>query len=492
MEALAAGGNAVDAALAAAITLTVVEPTGNGLGSDLVALVWDGRQAHGLNASGRAAAAIDVERLTARDTMPERGWDAVTVPGAVSGWAALRQRFGTLELAELARPAIRYARDGFAVGPVTARAWRHAEHLFSHTEDFRVFLPQGRAPAAGQRFALPAQADTLEAVAASDGEAFYRGVIADRIVAHAAAAGVALDGSDLAAHTVEWVEPLSCDVAGIRLHELPPNTQGIAAVQALALLAHHGLAVHVADSAAAVHLQVEAMKLALADAHAQVGDPAAMTGAVSELLDDGYVSRRAERIEPGRAKAAGDTLPREGGTVTVCASDAQGRAVSLLQSNYMGFGSGVVVPGTGISLQNRGAGFSTVAGHPNVVAPRKRPFHTIIPALITRADALHMVFGLMGGQMQAQGHVQMTLRTALWGQNAQAAADAPRWRVGAGTRLLLEQGIDPAVASALAGLGHDVQTAGPAAFGGAQAIMRLGDGWLAASDWRKEGLAATR
>ena len=492
MEALAAGGTAVDAAVAAAMTLTVVEPTGNGLGSDLVALVWDGERVHGLNATGRSPAATDVERLTSQPSMPDRGWGTVTVPGAVSGWVALHEQFGTLELAALAQPAIRYAAEGFAVGPVTAAAWRGAEQTFGDLEDFRPFLPDGRAPAAGARFAFPYQAATLQAVADTHGEAFYRGAIAERIAAHAAAGGGALNADDLAAHSPEWVDPLTADVAGVRLHELPPNTQGMAALQALLLLEHTDIATLDPDSAAAIHLQVEAVKLALADIHDHVADPPAMRSAAQDLLAKEYVADRGTRIEPDRAGTPGDTMPKSGGTVVVCASDPDGRAIALLQSNYMGFGSGVVVPGTGISLQNRAAGFSTDPSHPNVVAPRKRPFHTIIPALVTNNDALHMVFGLMGGQMQTQGHVQMTLRTALWGMNPQAAADAPRWRVGAGRQLLVEAGIDRQVAEQLRRMGHDVQTAPPSAFGGAQAIMRHQDSWLGASDWRKEGLAAAR
>ena len=492
IEALAAGGNAIDAAVAAAMTLTVVEPTGNGLGSDLVALVWDGDHAQGLNATGRSPAAIDVDRLLARPAMPDHGWDTVTVPGAVSGWVALNQRFGRLELEVLAQPAMRYARDGFAVGPVTAAAWRDAEVSFAGNADFAPFLPGGHAPTPGQRFTFPAQAATLQAIADSTGEAFYRGAIAEQIAAHAAAGGGALTADDLADHTPEWVDPLTADVADVRVHELPPNSQGVAALQALLLLGHTDIAHHDPDSAQALHLQVEAVKLALADAHATVADPQAMTTATSDLVAEQYIADRAAQIDPQRAGTPGDTMPKAGGTVVVCASDPEGRAIALLQSNYMGFGSGIVVPGTGISLQNRAAGFVTDPHHPNAVAACKRPFHTIIPALVTRGDALHMVFGLMGGQMQAQGHVQMTLRTALWGMNPQGAADAPRWRVGGGRRLLLEQGFDASVAEQLRSLGHEVAPAPPTAFGGAQAIMRRDGGWLGASDWRKEGLAAAR
>ncbi len=487
---LAAGGNAVDAAVATAAALTVVEPTSNGIGSDLFALVWDGRRLHGLNASGRSAAALDPEPLLGAP-MPLRGWDAVTVPGAVSGWAALAQRFGRLGLDQLLAPAIAYAEDGFPVSPITAAAWARAATIFADSPDFAPFLPGGGAPVAGQRFAFPAQGRTLRAIAASGGDDFYRGTLAERIAAHAKAGGSPLSGEDLAAHVVDWVQPLAQRWDDVVLHEIPPSGQGIAAAQALALLAETDLADHAADSADAVHLQAEAMKLAFADAHRHVADPAHMLVEAADLLDPAYLRERAAGIDPQRAGDPEHGVPRPGGTVYLCAADAEGRMVSLIQSNYQGFGSGVVVPETGISLQNRGAGFSTERGHPNQLAPAKRPFHTIIPGFLTSSDgAPRMAFGVMGGPMQPQGHVQMVLRTTTWGQNPQAASDAPRWRVESGRGLALEADVAPAVRAELARRGHEVSADTDSfGFGGAQLIARAGHGWLAASDHRKDGQA---
>ncbi|MBA3373732.1 MAG: gamma-glutamyltransferase family protein [Actinomycetota bacterium] len=488
---LAAGGNAVDAAVAAAAALTVVEPTSNGIGSDLFALVWDGRTLHGLNASGRSPAALDPEPLLGAP-MPLRGWDAVTVPGAVSGWVALHERFGTLDLEQLLAPAVAYADGGFAVSPITAKAWARAATVFAGSPDFAPFLPGGCGPAAGQRFAFPAQGRTLRTIAASGGDAFYRGALAERIAAHATAGGSPLSGEDLASHAADWVQPLAQRWADVVLHEIPPSGQGIAAQQALGLLAGTDITDHAPDSADAVHLQAEAMKLAFADAHRHVADPAHMLVEAAALLDPAYLRERAARIDPARVGDPDHGSPPAGGTVYLCTADADGRMVSLIQSNYYGFGSGVVVPDTGISLQNRGAGFSTERGHPNQLAPSKRPFHTIIPGFLTSSDGkARMAFGVMGGPMQPQGHVQMVLRTTTWGQNPQAASDAPRWRVESGRGLALEAGVDPAVRAELARRGHEISSDTDSfGFGGAQLIARTAGGWLAASDHRKDGQAA--
>ncbi len=487
---LAAGGNAVDAAVATAAALTVVEPTSNGIGSDLFALVWDGTRLHGLNASGRSAAALDPEPLLGAP-MPLRGWDAVTVPGAVSGWAALSERFGTLDLEQLLAPAVAYAEAGFAVAPITAAAWARAATIFADSPTFAPFLPGGRAPLPGQRFAFPDQARTLRTIAATRGADFYQGELAERIAASAAAGGSPLSRDDLASHRADWVAPLSQPYADAVLHEIPPNGQGVAAQQALGLLAHTDIASCAPDSADAIHLQAEAMKLAFADAHRYVADPAHMLVAATDLLDPAYLRQRAAHIDPHRAGDPQHGSPRRGGTVYLCTADAGGGMVSLIQSNYYGFGSGVVVPDTGISLQNRGAGFSTQRGHPNQLAPAKRPFHTIIPGFLTALDGQpRMAFGVMGGPMQPQGHVQMVLRTTIWGQNPQAASDAPRWRVEAGRGLALEADVDPAVRAELARRGHEVSAdADSFGFGGAQLIAQTPGGWLAASDHRKDGQA---
>jgi gamma-glutamyltranspeptidase / glutathione hydrolase len=491
LEMMRRGGNAVDAALAAAIALTVVEPTSNGIGGDAFAIVADGAGIHGLNGSGRSPARTDVDRLLDLDAMPLHGWDPVTVPGAVSTWVALSERFGTLPLSEVAEPAIRYARDGFLVSPVTARAWAAAAELHGSRPEFAAaFLPGGRPPAAGTRFALPDQARTLERIAATDGAAFYTGELAERIVAHAAAAGAPLNGTDLTEHRPEWVETIATAYADRVVHELPPNGQGLAALLALAIVEELDEPDADPDSADRIHVQVEAMKLAFAAAHRYVADPAAMEVDPGALLDARYVAERAGRIDRERAADPGHGAPRQGGTVYLAAGDADGMLVSYIQSNYHGFGSGIVVPGTGIALQNRGAGFSTVRGHPNAVAAGKRPFHTIIPGFTERAGQPEMAFGVMGGPMQPQGHVQLLGRIVGAHQNPQAASDAPRWRVEGGRDLVLEAGICPHVAADLEHRGHRVvHGSSPWGFGGAQVVSRIDGGWLAASDHRKDGQA---
>ncbi|WP_367066487.1 gamma-glutamyltransferase family protein [Oryzisolibacter sp. LB2S] len=491
---LQAGGNAVDAAIASAMALTVVEPTGCGLGSDGFAIVWDGRQLHGLNASGRAPAAWTPEYFARLGGIPEKGWNAVTVPGAVSAWVALHRRFGTLPLARLAQPAIGYARQGFAVSPVIARLWRLGAARLGDQPGFaECFLPGGRPPHVGEIFRSEAHARTLERIAATEGEDFYRGALAEQMVAHARAHGGALTLEDLAAHRADWVGTVSQRFGDAVIHEIPPNGQGIAALMALGMLDAHGVGAQGVDEVQTVHASIEAMKLALADLHRYNADSDHMRVAPAELLAPDYLRARAALIDPTRAGDPVHGAPRPGGTVYLAAADAQGMMVSFIQSNYMGFGSGVVVPGTGISLQNRGHGFSLIPGHANEVGPGKRPSHTIIPAFAMHADGRPlMAFGVMGGPMQSQGHVQMALRVLRYGQNPQAAADAPRWRVTGGRGLAVEPHFDPAVVERLRALGHEVTVEtgnGVFAFGGAQLVLRQGDCYIAGSDPRKDGCA---
>jgi len=490
---LLSGGNAVDAALAAAIALTVVEPTGCGLGSDAFAIVWDGTELQGLNASGRSPAAWCPERFAGRSTMPERGWESVTVPGAVSGWVALSERFGRLPFERLFEPAIAYARDGFPVSPTIAALWqRGAVHLADQPGFADAFLPNGRAPLAGETFRNPAQARTLERIAASRGEDFYRGELAGRMARFAAENGAALTTADLDAHRVDWCRPIAQDFGTARLHEIPPNGQGLAALIALGILDRLDVLSLPLGSAESLHLQIEAMKLAFADIDRYLADPAAMEVGAADLLDPGYLERRAGLIDRRRAGLPSFGVPQRGGTVYLTAADRDGMMVSFIQSNFMGFGSGVVVPETGISLQNRGCGFTLDAGHPNRVGPSKRPFHTIIPGFLTRDGQPLASFGVMGGAMQAQGHVQMSLRLAGYGQGVQAAIDSPRWRVVAGRRVAFEPGFPSDVLDTLAAWGHEVTTephAAHSAFGGAQAVVRTVSGYQAGSDGRKDGQA---
>ncbi|MCQ0970272.1 gamma-glutamyltransferase family protein [Paracoccus sp. TK19116] len=492
---LAQGGNAIDAAIATAAALTVVEPTGNGLGSDAFCILWDGTQLHGLNASGRSPAAWTPDRFAGLKAMPERGWESVTVPGAISAWVELAERFGTLDLPTLLAPAIRYAEEGFPVSPVIAALWARGASLLKNQPGFaECFMPGGRAPRAGERFRNPDQAETLRQIAETKGRAFYEGALAEKIAAFAAQHDAALTVEDMAEHRADWTGTISTDFDGAELHEIPPNGQGIAALMALGMLRHTGIRDLSADDPQALHLQIEAIKIAFADLRAHVADSEAMTGVTPRhLLDGDYLKQRSALIDPDHAQTPGAGAPKTGGTVYLTTADASGMMVSFIQSNYSGFGSGVVVPGTGISLQNRGFGFTLAEDHPNRVAPRKRPFHTIIPGFAMAGGRPALSLGVMGGPMQAQGHVQMLLRTMLWGQDVQTAIDAPRWRFVSGSDVACEAAMPNKTREDLASRGHKITVEPPDSafgFGGAQLIRPLPDGGYAAgSDPRKDGQA---
>ncbi|KST60086.1 gamma-glutamyltransferase [Methylobacterium sp. GXS13] len=488
------GGNALDAALAAAIALTVVEPTGNGIGSDAFCILWHEGQLHGLNASGRAPAGWTPERFAHHSAFPHRGWDTVTVPGAVSAWVELSRRFGQLPFARLFEPAIGYAEEGFLVSPVIAELWRRgAAELKTQPGFAATFMPDGRTPAAGELFRAPGHARTLRLIAETQGEAFYRGELAHRIADFARQHGAALDEGDLAEHSTDWCGTIRQDFGGASLHEIPPNGQGIAALMALGILRSTGLADLPVDSPDALHLQIEAMKLAFADVYAYAADLRYMTKVTHDhLLDPAYLAARAALIDRRRAQVFGAGAPNEGGTVCLATGDAGGMMVSYIQSNYSGFGSGVVVPGTGISLQNRGYGFTLAEGHPNQVGPRKRPFNTIIPGFVMQDGAPLMAFGFMGGPIQAQGHVQVLVRTQLWGQDPQTAVDAPRWRHVAGLQVAVETAFPAAVLGDLEARGHELVREPPDSafgFGGAQLVRRIDGGYVGGSDPRKDGHA---
>jgi len=426
------------------------------VGSDAFAILWDGKELHGLNASGRAPSGWSAERFAGLREMPMHGWESVTVPGAVSAWVALSERFGKLPFEALFEPAISYAENGFPVSPKIAQLWARGVGILSGQPGFADhFAPNGKAPQAGERFTNPALASTLR----------------------------------------DWCGTISKSFDDVTLHEIPPNGQGIAALMALGILSHTDIRDRDADDPQALHLQIEAMKLALRDTEHYVADGAHMSEVTADdLLDDAYLAARAKRIDPEKAQDFGVGAPKNGGTVYLTAADASGMMVSFIQSNYAGFGSGVVVPGTGIHLQNRGFGFSLDKDSPNCVGPNKRPFHTIIPGFLMGPDAPLMSFGVMGGPMQAQGHLQMVLRTQLWGQDVQMAADAPRWRITEGLGVACETTLPEQICSALSGLGHALSFEEPDAafgFGGAQLIHRLeSGGYAGGSDPRKDGLAA--
>jgi gamma-glutamyltranspeptidase/glutathione hydrolase len=505
---LRSGGNAVDAALAAAAVLTLVEPCSNGLGSDNFAIIWDpkAQQLQGMNSSGFAPAAWTPDHFRGRygddpARRPVRGWDSVTVPGAVAGWSLLARRFGTRSLADVLAPAIEYAERGFAVSPMVQEKWTLAAPVLKSYPGYAEhFLPGGRPPEVGEHFVLAGAARTLRLVADSNGEAFYCGEIAEAIERHARATGGALTAGDLAdywqfARDNTWVDTLHTPFHGYEVHEIPPNGQGIAALMCLGMLRHTEIERLAVDSTDWQHLAIEAMKLAFADVYRYVGDPRAMRVTPGALLDDAYLAERARIIDMRRAQTMAAGTPR-GGTVYLTAADASGMMVSLIQSNYMGFGSGVVVPGYGISLQNRGAGFSFDPASPNCVAPGKRPFQTIIPGFLMQNGEPLMSFGVMGGNMQPQGHVQTLLRMLLARQQPQAACDAPRWRVMTGLDIEIENGMPDRVTQELVDRGHRVTHSRDTYmdFGAGQFIWRLGDaavdGYVAASDARRDGLAA--
>ena len=492
LDAMRRGGNAVDAALAAAITLTVVEPSMNGLGSDAFAIVWDGEALHGINGSGRSPRAWDAERFAGLTQMPVLGWDAVTVPGAVDAWSALSERFGALPFDALFASAIHYAREGFQVGHMTSHAWQAAVDTYRGFDAFMAhFAPRGAGPQPGELVRRPEIARSLEQIAASGSEAFYRGPLAQAIVDNASAMGGAMSMEDLAEHRTQWVTPGAQTYRNITLHEIPPNGQGLAAQIALAILAHWNLSALPPNGVESVHLQVEAMKIAIRAAFDHFADPESMDVSPEALLDPASIERVVRKIEHTASVLPPAQLPVGHDTVYLAAADADGRMVSFIQSNYRGFGSGIVVPGTGIAMQNRASGFTLEPGHPNRVAGGKRPYHTIIPGFVTENGAPRMSFGVMGGHMQHQGHVQMVHRIFDLGENPQAASDAPRWQVLPDYTLALEDGFSDGVAAELAERGHNVVRVNPDVplFGGAQLIYRLDDGYCAASDHRKEGLA---
>lgn len=501
LDILKKGGNAIDAAIAVAACQTVLEPTSNGIGGDGFALIWFEGKLYGLNASGPAPMLLDVEELKKRgyDAMPKLGWGAVTVPGIVSGWAEMSRRFGKLSLTEVLEPAIRYAEEGYPVSPIISRLWEKGLATFEKETRgkgaeydgwFDIFAPNGAAPRAGELVKLPHHAETLREIAATGGESFYRGAIADRIDAFSRATGGWLRKSDLAAYRAEWVEPISTDYKGYTVSEIPPNGHGIVALMALNILEQMELkGGH--DDIDTIHKQLEAMKLAFVDGQHYVTDPRFMRVTAEEMLSKEYAAKRRALIgEKALKPEHGD--PASGGTIYLCTADGDGNMVSHIQSNYCGFGSGITMPESGVSFHNRGWNFNMDPESENCVAPGKKPYHTIIPGFLSKDGKPVGPFGVMGGFMQPQGHVQVVMNTVDFGMNPQEALDAPRWQWQGGMNVELERSVPYHVAEALGRKGHAITTpADSLLFGRGQIIWRDENGVLCgASEPRADGFVA--
>ena len=509
LHVLQSGGNAIDAAITAAAVLSVVEPTMNGVGGDLFAIVYDARtkSVHGLNASGRAPAAATLDEFRRRhlDQIPYRGELSVSVPGVVDGWNALLTKYGTITLAQAIEPAVRYARDGYGVPEIIAWQWRdQAEVLARDPNAAKVFLPGGKPPAPGDIFKNPALAATLEQIARGGRDAFYRGPIGRAIADDLQRRGGLVTADDLAANHPDWVEPISTTYRGYQVLEMPPNTQGVTALEILNILEGYDVKALGHNSAAYLHLLVEAKRLAFADRDAWIGDLASMPkAALDRMLSKEYAASRRHEIDTDHAakdyapfRLGGSAAPErgdhphaKGDTIYLTAADSQGNVVSLIQSIYEAFGSGIVAGDTGIVLQNRGSLFTLTPGHPNQLAPGKRPFHTLVPAMVMKDGRPWLSFGVMGGDMQAQGHVQVLLNLIDFGMNIQEAGEAARFRHSP-AGLALESAISPAARFALIERGHQVIDS-VGVFGGFQGILidpRSGL-LMAGSDPRKDGMA---
>lgn len=500
LEVLRQGGNAVDAAVTAAAVLSVTEPHMTGIGGDMFAIVWLAREGKlvALNASGRAGSLMTRETLQARGFRAgsQQGAMSVTVPGALAGWELLLRTHGKRSLAQALEPAISYARDGFPVTPIIAAQWANeTAFLQRDSAAAATFLPGGHAPKAGEWFRNPDYARTLQDVAAHGIGTFYGGALGQRIATHLQALGGFITLDDLRGNAPTWVTPISVPFRGYRVWELPPNNQGIAALEMLRILEPYDLKAMGHNSATYLHHLIEAKKLAYADLDRFVGDADHLDMPADRMLTDEFIAERRGHLDPSHAQPRVDPGPlrTRSETIYLTVADAEGNMVSFINSNYDYFGSGVVVPGTGFVLHNRGAGFTLTPGLPNTVAPGKRPFHTLIPAFVTQSvdgrEQAYMSFGLMGGGVQAQGHVQFLLNYFVFGMDLQAAIDAPRFRHYDGQRVALEAPVTDAVRAALSAMGHVIIDQPPIAFGGAQAIVRLPRGFAAASDPRKDGMA---
>ena len=498
LDMLKKGGNAVDAAIATAACLTVVEPPGNGIGSDAFAIVHMNGQMYGLNSSGCAPRAMTAEALkqAGHDKIPLYGILPVTVPGAPAAWVELSRRFGKLPFAQLLEPAIDYAERGFAVSPVISKLWKAAFNLYKAQNNsamahwFDTFAPDGRPVTTGETWRSPGHAATLRSIAETEGRSFYGGALAEQIEAFAKKHGGFLTARDLAEFRPEWVEPLKADYRGYEVWELPPNGQGIIALMTLNILAGFDFSGGV--SVRNLHRQIEAMKLAFADGLEHITDPAMMKISPADLLSQAYAEERRREIGDA-AKLPKPQKPHDGGTVYMAAADGDGNMVSYIQSNFHGFGSGVVVPGAGISLQNRGATFSLDPKHVNCLQPGKRTYHTIIPGFLTKAGKPVGPFGIMGGYIQPQAHVQVIMNALDYELNPQAALDAPRWQWLEGNKIEIEASFPEPLAEALLRRGHQVvrSAVGATTYGRGQIIWRNEHGALTgATEPRTDGTVA--
>ncbi len=495
------GGNAIDAAVAAAAVLTVTEPHMTGIGGDMFAIVWLAKEQKlvALNAGGRAGSLMTRKTLEARgfQSGSQQGAMSVTVPGALAGWDILMRTHGTRTLAQVLEPAIGYARDGFPVSPIIAAQWgEQTAFLKNDAGATATFLPGGNAPKAGEWFHNADYARTLRTIADSGIATFYGGSIGQSIVNRLTALNGFITLDDLRKNAPDWVTPISVPFQGHRVWEMPPSNQGIAALEMLRILEPFDLKAMGHNSPAYLHHLIEAKKLAYADLERFVGDADHLDLNAEEMLTDEFIAERRRHLDPARATERVDPGPArtKSETVYLSVADAEGNMVSFINSIYDYFGSGIVVPGTGFALHNRGAGFTLVPDLPNTVAPGKRPFHTLIPGFVTRTlggrEQPYMSFGLMGGGVQAQGHVQLLMNYFVFGMDLQAAIDAPRFRHYDGQRVAFEAPIGDAVRAQLSAMGHVLIEQPTIAFGGAQAIVRLPRGYAAGSDPRKDGMAA--
>lgn len=505
------GGNAIDAAVAAAAVLSVTEPMMTGIGGDMFAIVWSAkdRRLYGLNASGRAGTLMTREELFKRGhaQVPELGPEAVTVPGALAGWQALLGRFGTLKLAQVLQPAIDYAEKGFPVTPVIAAGWTGtfggAAEL-GRDPGFKAtfLLDSSRVPHAGDWFRNRDYASTLREIAKGGIDVFYKGPIGRKIVDHLRARGGFLTTDDLRRNEPTWVTPISVSFKGYRIWELPPNNQGIAALEMLRILEPFDLKAMGHNSPEYLHTLIEAKKLAYADLAQYDGDADHLTVPPKYILSDPFIAERRSHIDPHHAQSRLDPGPARTASETIylTVADKEGNMVSFINSNYGEWGSQIVVPGLGFVLHNRGSAFTLTPGLPNTVAPGKRPFHTLIPGFVTKpganpapdgfGDEPYMSFGVMGGLMQAQGHAQFLINLLVFGMNVQEAMDAGRFRHVDGAQVWVERVTPDGVVAKLKAMGHEVSVSAPANFGGAQAIIRLPKGYVGGSDPRKDGHAA--